>query len=144
MCGLTLCIAPVDADVNASTHPTNCNSLDNVIHNSEVQATFQQLLHSLHDENRKRGPDTSGVFATRVPTPAGDLLVTLGSSVLGLRGTLTAQPLIGSRGVLAWNGQVFAGLPVAVDENDTHEIFERLEAGGCPEEVFAGVEGPCV
>jgi hypothetical protein len=70
--------------------------------------------------------------------------VTLGASVLGLRGGLTAQPLVGTRGVLAWNGQVFAGLPVALDENDTRNMFISLEAGDCPEEVFAGIEGPYV
>lgn len=32
--------------------------------------------------------------------------VRLSASVLGLRGEITQQPIIGKRGILGWNGQV--------------------------------------
>lgn len=83
------------------------------------------------------------------------------ASVLSLRGReVTAQPLVGKRGVLGWNGQVsfrylhtleccylihiqvFQGLEVPNGENDTRRLFEWLEAGGEPEEVLSTIEGP--
>lgn len=98
--------------------------------------------------NGDRGPDADGVYARRVclqQAGGGEVLVTLGSSVLGLRGHgVTAQPLIGKRGVSAWNGQVFDGLEVHTDENDTRKLFDRLERGEDPDKVFDNLEGPYV
>ena len=36
------------------------------------------------------------------------------------------------------------GMRLAVDENDTERIMERLEAGDEIDEVLSGIEGPCV
>ena len=72
--------------------------------------------------------------------------------------------MVGARGVLGWNGQVglpsswrilnvmsdafwdqiFDGMDVGVNENDTKAIFERLEAGEQVEHVLRGIEGPYV
>jgi hypothetical protein len=65
----------------------------------------------------------------------------LSASVLGLRGDITQQPIVGSRGVLGWNGQVFDGLEVG-DGNDTALIAGELERGMDPLELLARVEGP--
>jgi len=160
MCGLTLCIAfqrhegDRDGRISSDSHdgPSTPTSQSDILH---------RLRDSLHAENDARGPDTSGIYATFIPTPLGKLHLSLGSAVLGLRGDLTAQPLVGSRGVLAWNGQVFSGtheaeesgdagdedeldaeLDIPVDQNDTRRLFNLLEAGMDPEHVFAHVEGP--
>jgi asparagine synthetase B (glutamine-hydrolysing) len=78
-------------------------------------------------------------------TPAGDVLVSLSASVLGLRGEgVTAQPLVGKRGALGWNGQVFNGLDLGLRDNDTRAIFDKLEAGESPTAVLQEIEGPCV
>jgi asparagine synthetase B (glutamine-hydrolysing) len=138
MCGITLCVAPADVyDTDATWHGHEEPNMA-----SSSRPSFSEVLHSLHSENARRGPDASGVYGTQVHTPAGTLRVSLGAAVLGLRGTLTPQPLVGERGVLAWNGQVFAGLDVAPGENDTRALFTRLEAGDDPAELFARVEGP--
>lgn len=71
-----------------------------------------------------------------------EIEITLSASVLGLRGELTAQPLVGKRGVLGWNGQVFEGLPVEKDANDTRKIFEKLEEGAEFQSVLKDIEGP--
>lgn len=124
MCGLTLSISPISPP---------------------GQAADTRVIRSLHVANGARGPNAHGVYARRVSTGAGDVLVTLAASVLGLRGeTVTPQPLVGKRGALAWNGQVFSGLDVGVHENDTAKIFARLEAGDDPLAVLAAVEGPYV
>ncbi len=94
------------------------------------------LARSLHAANAARGPDTQGLYARRI----GPDLLLLGASVLGLRGAVTAQPRTG-RGVLAFNGQVFSGLPVGVADNDTAALFAALEERD-PRAVLARVEGP--
>ncbi|KAL1413258.1 hypothetical protein Q8F55_001013 [Vanrija albida] len=122
MCGLTLTISTL---AHAS-QPSNA-----------------ALVRSLHAANSARGPNSQGLYTRRVQTPAGQILVSLSASVLGLRGEgVTAQPLVGKRGVLGWNGQVFSGLDVAPNENDTRVIFDKLEAGESPSDVLQAIEGP--
>lgn len=124
MCGLTLSISPISPPGHVAD---------------------ASVIKSLHAANAARGPNAHGVYARRVSVRGGDVLVTLASSVLGLRGeNVTPQPLVGQRGALAWNGQVFSGLDVGVHENDTAKIFARLEAGDDPLAVLAAVEGPYV
>lgn len=133
MCGLTLCVTALNEI------PTEDACLTE-------QGSGNQLLRSLQGENRRRGPDSSGIYRWQHCGAVDDtvLEVTLASSVLGLRGRLTSQPLIGERGVLAWNGQVFSGLDMSLDDNDTRRIFAELEAGVPPEDVFGDIEGPYV
>ncbi|CAK9785568.1 hypothetical protein CC85DRAFT_284464 [Cutaneotrichosporon oleaginosum] len=95
------------------------------------------LARSLHAANAARGPDTQGIYARRI----GPDLLLLGASVLGLRGQVTAQPRVG-RGVLAWNGQVFSGLEVDINDNDTACLFTALEAGHDPVKLLSTIEGP--
>lgn len=84
MCGITLSIHPVSPQT--------------------------QDVHAIHDSlagsNDNRGPDVNSTFSHIVDVEGGQVELRLTSSVLGLRGELTGQPLIGERGVLAWNGQV--------------------------------------
>jgi asparagine synthetase B (glutamine-hydrolysing) len=77
-----------------------------------------------------------------VTTPGLQLRLHFASAVLALRGRHTPQPLIGSRGVLCWNGQVFQGLEVPISENDTELLFGRIESGDDVLSVLAGIEGP--
>lgn len=84
MCGITLSIHPV--------------SLDGAAHHT--------LLESLIFANGARGPDTQSTYTKRFEVDGGEVEIVLSSSVLGLRGGVVAQPLVGKRGVLAWNGQV--------------------------------------
>ncbi|XP_032494306.1 asparagine synthetase domain-containing protein 1 [Phocoena sinus] len=66
--------------------------------------------------------------------------------VLHLRGVLTAQPVEDERGnVFLWNGEVFSGIKVEAEENDTQIMFNYLSS--CKNEsdillLFSKVQGP--
>ncbi|XP_007529067.3 asparagine synthetase domain-containing protein 1 [Erinaceus europaeus] len=66
--------------------------------------------------------------------------------VLHLRGVLTAQPVEGGGGdVFLWNGEVFGGIKVEAEENDTQIVFDYLSS--CKNEsdivsLFSKVQGP--
>ncbi|WVF65921.1 hypothetical protein IAT40_000659 [Kwoniella sp. CBS 6097] len=133
MCGLTLTIRPLSATTNTNV-TANATSTDN---------TTSALLNSFHTTNVQRGPDSQRSYTEIVELDDGNRVeVVLNATVLGLRGEITAQPMVGKRGVLGWNGQVFEGLDMQKDENDTRKIFERLEAGEEPEVILRGIEGP--
>jgi len=84
MCGLTLSIHP---------YPTT--------------VSHEELLESLCETCKARGPDTQSTYSTIISLGSGSQIeLRLSASVLGLRGEITQQPIIGKRGVLGWNGQV--------------------------------------
>ena len=66
--------------------------------------------------------------------------------VLHLRGVLTTQPVKDERGnVFLWNGEVFSGIKVEAEENDTQIMFNYLSS--CKNEsdilsLFSKVKGP--
>lgn len=66
--------------------------------------------------------------------------------VLHLRGVLTAQPVEDERGdVFLWNGEVFGGVTIETEENDTQIMFKYLSS--CKNEsdilsLFSKVQGP--
>lgn len=63
-----------------------------------------------------------------------------------MRGLLTPQPLEDDAGnVLEWNGEIFSGLPVGPEENDTAVFSRRLSSCGGPSEILAvlsAIRGP--
>ncbi|WWD08959.1 hypothetical protein V865_007074 [Kwoniella europaea PYCC6329] len=127
MCGLTLTIRPL--------LPNN--------HDQSKPNTTSALLESFRSTNVQRGPNSQRTYKHVVELEdGGKLELCLTATVLGLRGELTAQPMVGKRGVLGWNGQVFEGIDMGKDENDTRKVFDRLEAGADIEEVLRGIEGP--
>jgi asparagine synthetase B (glutamine-hydrolysing) len=84
MCGLTLSIHP---------YPTT--------------PSHEELLGSLCETCKARGPDTQSTYSTTIPLDNGNQIeLRLSASVLGLRGEITQQPIVRNRGVLGWNGQV--------------------------------------
>ncbi len=88
MCGITFTLTP------CAPHAAKSSSLT-------------ELHDSLAASNAFRGPDSRNTYRACININDNlgvDLALT--SSVLGLRGSLTEQPMIGQRGVLAWNGQV--------------------------------------
>ncbi|WVQ62654.1 uncharacterized protein L199_000801 [Kwoniella botswanensis] len=127
MCGLTLTIHPLLPNTHDQSKPN----------------TTSALLESFRSTNVQRGPDSQRTHKHVVELKDGSRLeLCLTATVLGLRGELTAQPMVGKRGVLGWNGQVFEGIDMSKDENDTRKVFDRLEAGADIEEVLRGIEGP--
>ncbi|WVO16743.1 hypothetical protein L204_104427 [Cryptococcus depauperatus] len=122
MCGLTLSIRLSEA--NSS----------NIEQNAILQA-FQSSVAC-------RGPDSQDSYVHVDTTYSGHQIeVCIYATVLGLRGDLTSQPLVGKRGVLGWNGQIFEGVDVGT-ENDTRVLFNMLEEGNSIDKVLSTVEGP--
>uniref|UniRef100_U3DEM5 Asparagine synthetase domain-containing protein 1 n=1 Tax=Callithrix jacchus TaxID=9483 RepID=U3DEM5_CALJA len=66
--------------------------------------------------------------------------------VLHLRGVLTVQPVEDERGnVFLWNGEVFSGIKVEAEENDTQIMFNYLTSCKNESEIlslFSEVQGP--
>lgn len=91
-----------------------------------------------------RGPDHSQDVTRTVMKP--DFKCLFSAHVLHMKGSLTPQPLQDSAGnLLLWNGEIFGGLEVGPEENDTIVILQHLSVqedstGIC--RVFSRVRGP--
>ncbi|CAI5762092.1 asparagine synthetase domain-containing protein 1 [Podarcis lilfordi] len=94
---------------------------------------------------RRRGPNSSQQLIKTVPQLPYHCLFS--GHVLHLRGQLTPQPVEDptSGNVFLWNGEIFSGVPVTAEENDTQIIFRQLCT--CRREsdvlsVFSSIQGP--
>lgn len=91
---------------------------------------------------KRRGPDSSRDL--RVRGPCHQCLFS--ASVLHMRGLLTQQPVQDDAGnVFQWNGEIFGGLPVSPEENDTSVFSRRLSSCSGPSEilsVLSSIQGP--
>ncbi|XP_027627369.1 asparagine synthetase domain-containing protein 1 [Tupaia chinensis] len=91
---------------------------------------------------KRRGPDSS----KQLLKSDVNYQCLFSAHVLHLRGFLTAQPVEDERGnVFLWNGEVFNGIKVEAEENDTQIMFNYLSS--CKNEsdvlsVFSEVQGP--
>lgn len=102
-------------------------------------------LHELvYERLRRRGPDHSQNVTQRVTNPEYSCLFS--AHVLHMRGSLTPQPLQDDDGnLLLWNGEVFEGLTVEPEQNDTKVILGHLSACKSPSDVLSvlsQVKGP--
>ncbi|KAK3568722.1 hypothetical protein QTP86_013870 [Hemibagrus guttatus] len=103
---------------------------------------------SLHDHVyetlRRRGPDCSRDVTASSSNPEHSCLFS--AHVLHMRGSLTPQPLQDDHGnLLLWNGEVFGGLAVEPEENDTQVVLDRLSECKSPSDVLSvlgQVKGP--
>ncbi|XP_005097947.1 asparagine synthetase domain-containing protein 1 [Aplysia californica] len=92
---------------------------------------------------RNRGPDVS---RRHFLTLREGLQGCMQGCVLHLRGQLTPQPVTDDDGnALLWNGEIFGGIPVEKEENDTEILFKALT--GCSSEAellstLQAVKGP--
>lgn len=100
---------------------------------------------------KNRGPDSCQCHQIKIHgNNKNDVIVTMYASVLHLRGqTVTRQPLVNASGdALLWNGEVFGGIQVPFEANDTEIILQKLS--DLPEgkeddsiiEVFSSIQGP--
>lgn len=102
----------------------------------------------LKDKVRKhltnRGPDHSKDVTKTETNP--DYKCLFSAHVLQMRGGLTPQPLQDSAGnLLLWNGEIFGGLEVGPEENDTIVLLQHLSVqedsmGIC--KVLSQIRGP--
>ncbi|KAM9364354.1 asparagine synthetase domain-containing protein 1 [Pholidichthys leucotaenia] len=114
---------------------------------------FCQLsLSSAHSEPHTSVPEH---LKRRGPDWSNDLTVTgsdlgyrcfFSAHVLHMRGLLTTQPVQDATGnVLMWNGEIFGGLAVGSEENDTAVVCRRLSFCKNPSQILtllSAVRGP--
>lgn len=93
---------------------------------------------------KRRGPDSN-----RDVTVAGtdsSYCCLFSAHVLHMRGHLTPQPVQDDAGnILLWNGEIFGGLPVTPEENDTSVVSQRLSTCRSPSQilsVLSAIQGP--
>ncbi|XP_061091095.1 asparagine synthetase domain-containing protein 1 [Conger conger] len=100
-----------------------------------------------YENLRKRGPCYSQEIRKTMTTNKDLSYHCLFSAhVLHMRGPMTPQPVEDDSGnVFLWNGEVFGGLPVGQEENDTHVLAQHLSHSQLPDEVLSvlsRVRGP--
>ncbi|CAL8266251.1 unnamed protein product [Lota lota] len=98
----------------------------------------------LHQNLSRRGPNSTQDLTITHPNPFYRCLFS--AHVLHMRGALTPQPVRDAGGnVLLWNGEIFGGIAVAPEENDTRVMASQLSACDTPAEllsVVSRVRGP--
>ncbi|XP_066541906.1 asparagine synthetase domain-containing protein 1 isoform X1 [Hoplias malabaricus] len=112
-----------------------------VVNFTATQCTLQDHVR---DRLRNRGPDCSQDITKKVSDPSYNYLFS--AHVLHMRGVLTPQPLQDDDGnVLLWNGEVFGGLRVEAEENDTKVILQHLSVCRSSSDVLSvlsQIKGP--
>ncbi|XP_041857353.1 asparagine synthetase domain-containing protein 1 [Melanotaenia boesemani] len=93
---------------------------------------------------KRRGPDSSqNVTVTGTDS---SYCCSFSAHVLHMRGHLTPQPVQDDAGnILLWNGEIFGGLPVTPEENDTAVVSQRLSTCSSPSKiltVLSAIQGP--
>ncbi|KAK9767775.1 hypothetical protein K7432_002158 [Basidiobolus ranarum] len=104
---------------------------------------FPEYWESLALANQKRGPDSQSL----VTQTLNEVALHWYGAVLHLRGEYNVpQPIVESENVLCWNGEIFNGLEVPVDSNDTEILSKKLNETELNNErvleVFSQVQGP--
>ncbi|XP_071118217.1 asparagine synthetase domain-containing protein 1-like [Haliotis cracherodii] len=92
---------------------------------------------------QNRGPDYSG---SHVVSISSEQSLLFGGFVLHLRGSATPQPVKDDKGnTLLWNGEVFGGMEMGKEENDTQALFDHLTQTADTQDILtlmAGLQGP--
>ncbi|XP_007888327.2 asparagine synthetase domain-containing protein 1 [Callorhinchus milii] len=93
---------------------------------------------------QRRGPDHSQQLSTRLSDLNYNCFFS--SHVLHLRGTFSPQPMQDAQGNLfLWNGEVFGGIEVGTEDNDTQIIFQHLTSAKSEDiilSVLSSIRGP--
>lgn len=102
------------------------------------------LDKTIQEHLRRRGPNSSQDLTKTATNPYYECVISV--HVLHMRGLLTPQPVQDSYGnILAWNGEIFGGLPVRAEENDTEVLCQLLSDCNKPSEILSilsTVRGP--
>ncbi|XP_074071612.1 asparagine synthetase domain-containing protein 1 [Macrotis lagotis] len=115
-----------------------CCSVTLSIEHGKYDFLHKNLLHNL----KRRGPNSSQqVLKTDI-----DYHCLFSGHVLHLRGLLTPQPIEDEKGnVFLWNGEIFGGIFVGTEDNDTQIMFNHLSSFNKESEIlslFSSVHGP--
>ncbi|XP_028992682.1 asparagine synthetase domain-containing protein 1 [Betta splendens] len=109
-----------------------------------LSPTHFELHKPFYEHLKRRGPNSSQDLTITNANPYFHCV--LSSHVLHMRGRLTPQPVQDRTGnVLVWNGEIFGGLTVMPEQNDTAVVSQRLSSCNSPSEilsVFSSIQGP--
>ncbi|XP_029315387.1 asparagine synthetase domain-containing protein 1 [Cottoperca gobio] len=101
-----------------------------------VSPTQFEWDKTVHEHLKRRGPNLSQDLTVGGTNPCYQCLFS--AHVLHMRGLLTPQPVQDKTGnVLLWNGEIFGGLPVMTEENDTAVVSQRLSSCSSPSEILS-------
>ncbi|XP_034550307.1 asparagine synthetase domain-containing protein 1 [Notolabrus celidotus] len=99
---------------------------------------------TVHEHLKRRGPNFSQDLTVGDTNPGYQCLFS--AHVLHMRGLLTPQPVQDDAGnVLLWNGEIFGGVPVAPEDNDTAVVSQRLSSCNSSLEILSilsSIRGP--
>ncbi|KAG9271718.1 asparagine synthetase domain-containing protein 1 [Astyanax mexicanus] len=100
-----------------------------------LSASSQCVLQKhVREKLQNRGPHSS----RDITETASRYSCLFSSHVLHMRGVLTPQPLQDDDGnTLLWNGEVFGGLPVGAEENDTKVVIQHLSLCKNPSDLLS-------
>lgn len=99
---------------------------------------------TIHEHLKRRGPNFSQDVTAGGTNPCYQCFFS--AYVLHMRGLLTPQPVQDEAGnVLLWNGEIFGGVPVMSEENDTAVVSQRLSSCKSSSEILSilsSIRGP--
>ncbi|KAF7721701.1 hypothetical protein EC973_004290 [Apophysomyces ossiformis] len=104
------------------------------------------IWNELEALNTKRGPDSQKLQRISIDSITLDFF----STVLHLRGPhVVSQPIHSKKtgDILCWNGEIFGGLDIHLDQNDTEWLMDRLTQVSSHStkallDIFSQIEGP--
>lgn len=100
------------------------------------------LEENVHKNLKHRGPNCSIDITKEISNCS----VLFSAHVLHMRGCLTPQPLQDDTGnMLLWNGEVFGGLKIEQEENDTEVLLHQLSMATSASDIvclLSQLEGP--
>ncbi|XP_068185294.1 asparagine synthetase domain-containing protein 1 [Antennarius striatus] len=107
-----------------------------------LSASHVEHDKTLHEHLKRRGPNISQNVTVR----DSGFQCLFSAHILHMRGLLTPQPVQDDAGnILEFNGEIFGGLPVKPEENDTAVFSQRLSSSRSPSEilsVLSTIQGP--
>ncbi|KAJ7042501.1 asparagine synthase-domain-containing protein [Mycena alexandri] len=109
-------------------------------------SSLSDLCGRLKHVNAARGPDSQDTQRISVTGSDDAIVLDLFASELRLRGSgPVVQPHEQDGNVFCWNGEIFDGMDIALEENDGIKLFHALNGLDTVDQVsdlFGSVEGP--
>ncbi|KAK5583266.1 hypothetical protein RB653_004857 [Dictyostelium firmibasis] len=142
MCGISVIISGIEILETKKQHNDrdNINDLKDIVSNKKIETpaividNYETIKKDIESRLINRGPDSIKSKLIEIKCYQKDIekeitiTMDLISSVLGLRGPLTIQPLIDETNgnTLLWNGELFGGYDIGIHDNDTCLLLHLL------------------
>lgn len=110
----------------------------------------QSLWRNLQQANFARGPDAQNEHRICIQghreSPKSTISISFVASELRLRGeSFITQPHLKAGNILCWNGEIFDGMPISLNENDGVVLMDALSELDDPDAIpkwLGNIEGP--